>query len=151
MRRVDLIENFKVVGTEPEEADQIVDLAIIQGSQYQLTLRYPEDLTGQFLFSQIRKAFAQDEGITTRPLASFNFSPLVYDSNIEKTIITMQLSASDTGKLPYTVYQNKKCQELSIDTCYVFDLKAKNQQGLVKNLLPYGYVQVRPEVSLWLI
>ena len=151
MKRVDLIENYKIISNNPDEPDQIIDLAIIQGSLYQLTLRYPDDLTEQFLFSQIRKAFSQDESVNTQPLAKFNFLPLAYDSTLGKTTITMQLSPQDTAKLPYTIYQNKKCQELNTTNCYVFDLKVKTQTGLVKNLLPYGYVQVKPEVSLWLI
>lgn len=117
-----------------------LDLAAIQGKTYQISFNYPSDLTNGELCGQIRNTYLQDAGAL---LGSFNFLPMVYDVDTNKTTITAQIQAIVTANMPYTKYQGNGTP--SSRNCWVYDIEHK--EGTVVRLISRGLVQVKPEVS----
>jgi hypothetical protein len=141
MFKLDLIDNQEIVDIEGNTV--ILNYAITQGKTYQISLNYEGDVTAATPLGQIRSNYAQVPENTL--LATFSFLPMVYDSLIDKTTITAQLSAADTENIPYTIYQGTG--KISTRTCYVFDMELHYPDGVVKELMPLGFVQIKPEVT----
>lgn len=150
VRRVDLIENFEIGG-------ETLDLAIVQGETYQLSFIYPEDIRGALIFGQIRKKYAQDDN-QSDPLVQIKFLPyrITEVENpdgaelppIIKTIVTLQLDEKVTESLPYTDYQGQEGQIPDLTNCYIYDIELRFTTNIVKKLVTWGYVQVKPEVTI---
>lgn len=128
--------SFNLIDTDDFKA------GITQGATYQISFLYPEDITNCVVKGQIRTNFAQNGGDL---LAEFSFLPLVYDDFLNKTTVTAQLSAEQTESIPFTKFQGVGL--VSIKNCYVYDMEIIYISGEVKKLVPYGFVQVKPEVT----
>jgi hypothetical protein len=68
---------------------------IEQGVPYSLLLRYPGNLVGAVVSSQIRKSYGGLE-----VLANFTVGSMIYDPLIDKTLIPLSLSVAQTRLLP---------------------------------------------------
>ena len=136
MDKFDLIDGV-LVGTE------IKNFAIVQGATYQVSFRYPSDVSLATPYGQIRTKYAQD---VNELLADFSFLPMVYDSLENKTLITAQLTADQTSQIPYTKYQGG--DNPSIRNCHVYDMELHFVGGIKKKIVTVGLVQVKPEVTV---
>lgn len=124
----------------------IGDLAIRQGASYTLTLQYEGDFSNWFPKSQIRDNYLEQGGLV---LAEFNFLPLSYNLETNKTQITLSLKADITSNLPATQFQGKETETPSINNTYIFDIELtdpNDNTNIIKVIDP-SFVQVIPEVT----
>ena len=131
---INLIENFQF-------NDETLNLAITQGKTYRFSFRIPGDRTIGEWRGQIRNKYAQSGGVL---LASFSFS-VTYQLTDDKTLVVVKLEATETATIPFTKFQG--VGEPTIRNCYVYDLEYE-ENGTVLPDLPYGLVQIRPEVTI---
>jgi hypothetical protein len=124
----------------------IENLAIIQGKTYTLTIWWSNDVSTYSPRAKIRDTFLSKGGIE---LASFAFLPLTFPEldveNNPYTVITLQLTASQTSLLEPTKYQGNE-DDLIVSKTFVWDLELESPDGVVVGTT-WGYVQVIPEVT----
>lgn len=124
----------------------IGDLAIIQGKTYTLPIWWANDISTWTPRAKIRDTFLYKGGIE---LASFSFLPLSYpqldEQNNAYTVITLQLTATQTSLLVPTKYQGNE-DDLQLSKTYVWDLELESTSGVVSGTT-WGFVQVIPEVT----
>lgn len=124
----------------------IGDLAIIQGKTYTLSIWWANDISTWTPRAKIRNTFLYKGGIE---LASFSFLPLSYpqldDLGNAYTVITLQLTATQTSLLVPTMYQGNE-DDLKLSKTYVWDLELESTNGVVSGTT-WGFVQVIPEVT----
>lgn len=118
----------------------INSFAITQGKTYQLSFSYPQDITAGILRGQIRDKYAQDNGVL---LASFSFVTN-YDAVNLKTIVTADITATQTASIAYTKYQEQT--DPTIKNCFVYDIEYEENSTVIEILR--GLVQVKPETTL---
>jgi hypothetical protein len=124
----------------------IENLAIIQGKTYTLPIWWSNDVSTYNPRAKIRNTFLSRGGIE---LASFTFLPLTFpeldELNNPYTLITLQLTASQTSLLQPTKYQGDE-DDLIVSKTFVWDLELESPDGVVVGTT-WGYVQVIPEVT----
>ena len=135
MTILNLLDNSLFQGTR-------INLAVTQGKTYQLSIEYPANLTIGTLRGQIRTKYIQDEG---ELLANFQFT-INYNSTDNSSNILIFIPALITATIPYTVYQNRPNQELTLNNSYVYDIEYEENSTIIELLR--GQVQVIPEVTL---
>lgn len=124
----------------------IGNLAIIQGKTYSLPIWWSNDVSTYTPRAKIRDTFLYKGGIE---LASFSFLPLTFpildEQNNPYTLITLQLTASQTSLLQPTKYQGNEDDLIPAKT-FVWDLELESLDGTVIGT-EWAYVQVKPEVT----
>lgn len=116
--------------------------AIIQGETYtKIAFRYPGDLTTATPYGTIRTNYEDELGTE---LAVFNFYPLTYDVDTDKTTITPYLTKEQTRELPITKYQATEDDTPSVKNCLVYEIGITLDSGVNMVLVSSSFIQVIP-------
>lgn len=122
------------------------ELAITQGKTYQLIIWWEGDVSTWTPRAIIRDNYLTKGG---EEKASFNFLPLSYpvldESNVSYTLISLNLTASQTSLLEPTKYQGNE-DDLKVGKTLLWDLELESPTGIVEGT-NWGFVQVLPEVT----
>lgn len=144
--KLNLIENSKVINPLTGVELNLGDKSIKQGTQYTLTLLYEGDYRNWTPVGEIKNDYYGKGG---NLISSFSFVlPLRYDEETEKTTVICNIKASDTLRMPPTVYQGQQGVTLSTKTAYVYEIRLKHPTDIdrVIGLIEPSFVQVKPGV-----
>lgn len=121
--------------------DLIGNLAIIQGATYRLILEFEGNYSTAQFKSEIRDNSLETNGLL---LASFTFTNIQYDSDLDKTTVTASISAEETSLIPSTKFTG--IGTINIKNGWVWDLETL-LNGFKNKPIEYSFVQVIPEVT----
>jgi hypothetical protein len=146
--QVNLIYNSKlkklVNGRERETP--IGDLSIKKGGTFIISFRVDGNYSQWIPKAQIRNNYLEANGLV---IATFEFLPLVYSTQDNKTLITLRLKGGVTTNLPVTNFQALSTQTPSVNNCLVYDLELidPNDTNNIMKVIEASFVQVSPEVT----
>lgn len=123
----------------------IDDLAIVQGKTYEkFDLLFFGDYSNWIPKAHIRRKLHYLD-VYDDFIVEFEFPILTYNPTTHKTFLSPRLSAENTALIPPTVYQGTG----KLTDCYVWDLELKDPNTNVVIGLDWGWVQVKPEVTVY--